>query len=54
MAAIENLGLIFETNQVDGKILLSLNEETLKGNGYEIESLGRRKRIVRAINFLKA
>ena len=50
----DNIASVFETNLVDGKALLRLTEDVLKGDHYNIESLGRRKNIIRAINFLKA
>lgn len=50
----DNIASVFETNQVDGKALLRLTEDVLKGDYYNIDSLGRRKNIIRAINFLKA
>ena len=45
---------MFARNQVDGKKLLNLTEAELKEFHYGITSLGRRKNIIRAINFLKA
>ena len=44
----------FEDNNVNGQQLLTLTEEELKWNNFNITSLGRRKNIIRAINFLKA
>ena len=47
--------MTFVHNNVNGLRLLSLTESELKEqNGFGIESLGRRKKIIRAINFLKA
>lgn len=51
---IEELQETFTANKVDGKKLLSLKEKELKEPSFSIESLGRRKNIIRAINSLKA
>ena len=39
---------------VDGQRLLTLTEDELKSMDFDITSLGRRKNIMRAINYLKA
>ena len=44
----------FESNLVDGCRLLTLTEEELKSSNFDITSLGRRKNIMRAINYIKA
>ena len=45
---------MFARNHVDGKKLLNLTEAELKEFHFGINSLGRRKNIIRSINFLKA
>ena len=39
---------------VDGQRLLTITEDELKAGNFDITSLGRRKNIMRAINYLKA
>ena len=39
---------------VDGQRLLTLSEDELKLRDFDIASLGRRKNVMRAINYLKA
>lgn len=54
LSKIKGIKEIFESNNVDGQKLLTITEEELKWNCFNITSLGRRKNIVRSINFLKA
>ena len=52
---LDSLKMMFANNSVDGRRLLALTETELKEPGtFGIFSLGRRKKIMRAINFLKA
>lgn len=54
MARHQDIKSAFEFNNVNGSRLLTLTEDELKAPSFGIESLGRRKNIMRAINYLKA
>ena len=54
LSKIKGIKEIFESNNVNGQKLLTITEEELKWNCFNITSLGRRKNIIRSINFLKA
>lgn len=50
----DGVAAAFSRNHVDGKRLLLLTEDELKTRSFNIQRLGRRKNIIRALNLLKA
>ena len=54
LGSVREIDQAFENNLVDGQRLLTLTEDELKARHFDIVSLGRRKNIMRAINYLKA
>ena len=54
LSDISNFQSFIEQSQVDGSKLLNLTEEELSQSELKFTSLGKRKKIMRAIAFLKA
>ena len=54
LAKIDKVLHVLKENKINGQRLLTLTEAELLSQDFGIESLGKRKKIIRAINFLKA